>query len=309
MQRPSWTVLAGGGAAVALAAVIVVTRVDGDGSEAGCLPDLVGHLPPDVGVVSGTDLDRARDAGLEVDGTIEQVGKVEMDTALRLDPLTEQRVQFLDDGTDGTGFGVDDLQCGLGERGRTFVGRGSFDGDAVAGGTAGGDGRAEVADGGDLIAYDADGDPGSLLDPSSSSSASGSASADEAAGAQQVLTAAVQELDRHDVVTFDVLATGDGADATWVGMGLARGDGWDLLGVWSFTEAGQAAAERDDVVEAIAEGQVGEMIDGDPNAVVRQDGTVLWMRAPLTGEAADWTRPVAMFDPALTVVADFTDGN
>jgi hypothetical protein len=318
MQWPSWKVLAGSGAAVAaVAAVVVVTNGD-DGAGDGCLSSLVAHLPPDAGAVSGTDLDRGRDAGLALDGAVEDIGKVAFDTSLRLDPLTARRVQIMDDGTGEVGYGLDDLRCWLGEQGGGFAGRGSFDAGTVADSPAGQDHRARVSD--DLIAYDPDpeGDPAALLDASSASAA---ASSDEDGS---VLAAAVDVLDRHDIVTFDLISAGDVADGPWVGLGLAAADGgdgggeggggegegdWDLVGVWAFADPERAVAEAGDVTDAIAEGGVGGMVDGDPADLVHRDGRTLWMRAPLVADTAEWTQPITLFDPVLTVVADFADGN
>jgi hypothetical protein len=304
MQWPSWKVLAGSGAAVAAVAAVVVVTGGDDGPGDGCLSSLVAHLPPDAGVVSGTDLDRARDAGLALDGAVEEIGEAAHDTSLRLDPLTVRRVQVMDDGTDDVGYGLDDLRCWLGEQGAGFAGRGSFDAAAVADSPAGQDDQARVSD--DLIAYDPDpdGDPAALLDPPSSSSA------DEGS----VLAAAVDVLDRHDIVTFDLISAGDAADGPWVGLGLAAADAggegdWDLVGVWAFADPERAVAEEGDVADAIAEGDVGGMVDGDPADLVHLDGRTLWMRAPLVADTAEWSQPIVLFDPVLTVVADFADGN
>jgi hypothetical protein len=296
MQRPTWRVLAGGGAAVVAAAavVVVVTGDDGDdgGGDAGCLSGLIEHLPPEITTVSGTDFDRARAADLTVDGSVEEIGSIVIETNLRVDPLTGQRVQFMEDTTDSVGYGLGDLRCWAGEQGKAFVARGSFDPDAVAGAPAGaGDARASD----DLVAYDPVGDPQALIETVPTE--------------RPVFDTAIEVLDRHGVVTFDLVDTGVEVDSPWVGMGLAHGDGWELIGVWSFVDPDEAAAERTDVVAAIAEGDVGGMIDGDPGEVVQQDGPALWMRAPLVADTADWTRPVVLFDPVFTVVADFADGN
>ncbi|HEV7757573.1 MAG TPA: hypothetical protein VGO78_01235 [Acidimicrobiales bacterium] len=305
MQWPSWKVLAGSGAAVAAVAAVVVVTSGDDGPADGCLSSLVAHLPPEAGTVSGTDIGRARDAGLALDGTVEEIGKAAFDTSLRLDPLTARRVQIMDDGTDDVGYGLDDLRCWLGEQGAGFAGRGSFDGDAVADSPAGQDDQARVSD--DLIAYDPDpeGDLAARLDPSSSSSPSDEGS---------VLAAAVDVLDRHGIVTFDLISAGDVTDGPWVGLGLAAADDggegdWDLVGVWAFADPERAVAEEGNVADAIAEGDVGDMLDGDPVDLVHHDGRTLWMRAPLVADPADWTQPIALFDPVLTVVADFADGN
>jgi hypothetical protein len=306
MQWPSWKVLAGSGAAVAAVAAVVVVTSDGDGSGSGCLSSLVAHVPPGAGALSGTDVDRARDAGLELDGAVEDIGTAAFETSLRLDPLTERRVQIMDDGTGDVGYGLDDLRCWLGAQGAGFAGRGSFDADTVAGTPAGQDGQARVGD--DLVAYDPDGDPAALLDAPEPDEGS-------------VLAAAVDVLDRHDIVTFDLISAGDADDGPWVGLGLAAASGgggggdddedgvWDLVGVWAFADPELAASEAGDVTDALAEGEVGGMVDGDPADLVHRDGPTLWMRAPLVADTADWTRPIVLFDPVLTVVADFADGN
>lgn len=294
MQRPSWRVLAGGGAAVAVViALIVVTRGDGQGDlGGGCLTGLVAHLPRDASVMSGTDLDRARAAGLELDGTTEELGQATEEVGLRLDPLTLQRVLAFATDEDETGFTIGQMRCWLGQQDPSFVAQGSFDGEAVAGSEIGDDGEAQVRDG--LLAYDPGGDPEALLDPQG----------DGAAG-QEVLTAALAQLERQDVISFDLLSLGDDdAEGAWVGMGLAHGDDWELLGVWSFADGDRAGAQRDAVVDAIGQGAIDDMVDGDPDDLVQQDGATLWLRAPLTGDVADWTRPIAVFDPAITIGTD-----
>jgi hypothetical protein len=264
--------------------------------------------------VSGSDLDRARAAGLPVDGGIGRLADAVVDTDLRVDPLTQQRLDLLEKGTATSGFALDDMDCWLGAHDRRFVGRGSFDGDAVEASAAGEDGAVIVRD--DLIAYDPGGHPEALLAAPSagggdrSGDARGGEDGDDAGAIPPELTAALESLDRHEAVTFDVIATGDEQDAAWVGIGLARGDDrWELMGVWSFADADLASDEHDDVVAAIDEGTVGDMVIGDPDALVHKEGTTLWMRAPLRDEASGWTEPIAIFDPVLTVVADFTDGN
>jgi hypothetical protein len=102
-----------------------------------------------------------------------------------------------------------------------------------------------------------------------------------------------------------------------VALGLAAGEGggaegegdWDLVGVWAFADPERAASEAGDVVAAIAEGEVGDMVDGDPADLLHRDGPTLWMRAPLVVDTVEWTQPIALFDPVVTVVADFADGN
>jgi hypothetical protein len=299
MQRPGWKVLAGGAAAVAVVvALVVVTRGDGDGDlGGGCLPGLVAHLPRDTSVISGTDVDRARAAGVEVDGSADELSQATAEVGLRLDPVTSQQVLTFDAEEGETGFTLDQMRCWLGPQDPSFVAQGSFDGEAVAGSEIGDDGEARVRD--DLLAYDPGGDPEALLDPQ-----------DDGAAAQEQLTAALAQLERQDVVSFDILSVGDDdadAEAAWVGMGLAHGDDWELLGVWSFADGDRAEAQRDAVVDAIGDGAIDDMVDGDPDDLVQQDGATLWLRAPLTGDVADWTRPIVVFDPAITIGTDLGD--
>jgi hypothetical protein len=295
-------VLAGVGAAVvALVAVVVVTRGDGGGPGDRCLSDLAARLPADGGAVSGSDLARARDAGLVLDGSVEDLGRATFEVGLRLDPLSERRVQMFDDSTEAMGYEADDVRCWVGGPGPVFVGRGSFDARAVAASTIGENGDLRTA--ADLIAHDPDGDPAALLD------GEGDDGGDRGSAAPAHLGAAVATLDRNDVVSFELIATDDDTDDTpWAGFGLAPGDDWDLLGVWSFATDDEATALREDLIAVIAEGEVGEMIEGEPADLVHQDGSTLWLRAPLTGEAADWRDPLARFDPAVTVGASFGDG-
>jgi hypothetical protein len=270
-----------------VAAVLVVGAVvvsSGDDDVAGdCLSEVAGRLPADTTVVNGTDFERARAADLDVDGSSDQLFDVVVDTSLHLDPLTV-RVNQVGDDTAGTGYGIEEMRCWAGDW-DTFVGRGSFDDEAVAESDAGAEGQVEVRSG--LLAHEPDGDPGSLLRASPVDA--------------RARTALVDRVDRLGAVTFSGLVAGEvEGDEVWIGLGLARGDGWELVVVWGFAEPDQAAAGRDRALDALEEGVVPEMIDGDPADLLQQEGPSLALRAPLDGDAAAWVRPLQVFDPMLT---------
>ena len=42
------------------------------------------------------------------------------------------------------------------------------------------------------------------------------------------------------------------------------------------------------------------MISGDVDDLLRQDGSSLWLRAPLEGEIASWSAPLHMLDPMFS---------
>jgi hypothetical protein len=278
----------------AVAAVTVVATRAGDGDAAGCLSGLATHLPADIDLLSGTDLDRTQAAGLAVDGRIERVLDVVRETNLQLDPLTEERLHTLDESTDSAGFGIDEMRCWVGDAtGGRFVGRGSFDGDAVAAGDAGTAGEAATR--GDLVAYDRDGDPEPLLGASPAG--------------RPPLVALIEGLDQHGAVTFTGVSSGDQADDHWTALGLAGGDGdgWELILVWGFADADRAAAGRAGAIDAIERGDVAGMIEGDAADLLHQDGPTLWLRAPIVGDTGSWAAPMEVFDPVFTAFADVAD--
>jgi len=285
--------LVGAGVVVVLVAAVVVTRGGGGRGGGGCLSALADHVPDDAELVAGSDLDRARDAGLPIDGSFEELTDVVVATGIQLDLLTTQRLQVLDESEDGTGFGVDDVDCWVGDVLSNFVADGSFDSDAVM--AAGEPAEGHVVVGGDLLAYDRDGDPAPLM---------------EAPGGDPRMEAMVDAFDSQDAVTFSGTATGDGTDNPWVGLGLAQGrDGWELLAVWGFAEEGVARAALGKALDATERGEMPSMIDGDVEDQLRQDGSTLVLRAPLAVEASEWHRPFVMFDPLLSAFLTGDDGD
>lgn len=274
--------LVGAGVVVVLVAAVVVTRGGGGSGGGGCMSALADHVPADAELVAGSDLDRARDAGLPIDGSIEELTDAVAATDVQLDLLTTQRLQMFDDSEDGTGFGVADVDCWVGDVLSSFVADGSFDSDAVM--SAGEPAEGNVVVGGDLLAYDRDGDPASLM---------------EASGGDPRLDAMVGSFDGNGAITFSGTNTGDDTDDPWVGLGLAHGDDWELLAVWGFAEEGVARAAMGKVLDAIEQGDVPSMIDGDVEEQLEQDGSTIVLRAPLAVETPEWHRPLVMLDPML----------
>jgi hypothetical protein len=298
MRRAAGKVLVAVGAVLvvtivgAAAAVIVVTS-DGGSSGGGCFPTLAEHLPEEPIVVRGSDNDRAQAAGIALDGPVEDLSSEVLDTGFQPDPLTNQTVfQFLDD-AGKVGYRMTDLDCWLGDVTPDFAARGDVDADTLASGLAGQDDRA-VLDG-DLLAYSPDGDADELIDPTEASSA---------------LVALLDEVDERGALTFSGLLTGDDQDDPWVALGLAdgEGDGFDLVAVWAFADAEEIDDDvRTAVVEAIGDGSVAELIDGDADDLLEINGSTLSLRAPLAGQTQSWVEPMRQLDPVFTAVGPDAD--
>jgi len=280
-RRVVW-VGAGAAVVVVAAAAFVVTQGGGgggDGGGDGCLSGLAGNVPVDAGVLSGSDLDRARDAGLDIDGSAEDAGKAVFDTGVQLDPLSQRRIQVFDSSTESTGYAVGDVECWVGEGAQEFVAHGSFDAEAITTSDAGG-GVTVVR--GDVLALDTDDPPTALFD----------APSDGTPRAELV-----EAFDRHGAVTFAGIGVDDGDDAPWAGIGLAKGDVWELLVVWAFPSDDAAEASVGRVLNAVHEGQVPAMVSGDVDDELRRDGAALWLRVPLKDDISRWNTPLQMFDP------------
>jgi hypothetical protein len=297
-------VVAGLAVAVVLAGTAVAVSVGrDDDSGGGCLSSLADHLPAEADLVLGSDQDRARDAGIEVEGSLEDLSATARDTGFQFDPFTQTRIVVVETEIDA-GFDPEDVRCWAGSPGGgRFVARGRFDPDRLAGANAG-DGAAVE---GDLLAVLLDGDPTTLL------------------GDAQVPAARaelIRSLDRRGAVTFGGASMSGGPgiaggdypaedEAAWVGFGLADGGGddWDLVLVWSFSTTDQAAAAREAVVEAVGSGQVPDLIDGDIDRLVEQDGSSLWLRARYMDEPSTWPRLLRDLDPAVTPFDGDGDGD
>ena len=281
-RRVAWVGVGAAVAVVVAAAAVVANRGDDDGDGGGCLSGLAGNVPVDSGVISGSDLDRARAAGLDVDGSLEDAGQAVLDTGVQLDPLTQRRFQFLEESTEGTGYAVADVRCWVGEGSQEFVAEGSFEREAVTTSAAGG-GATVVR--GDVLALDTDDPPAALFDAPSE----GTPRAE-----------LVEAFDRHGAVTFAGISVDDTDVAPWVGLGLAHGDVWELLAVWAYPSDEAANADLGRVLNAVHDGEVPSMISGDVDDLLRQDGSSLWLRAPLEGEIASWSAPLHMLDPMFS---------
>lgn len=272
---------------VAAAAAVVVTRDDSGGSGGGdCFPTLAEHLADDAGVIRGSDNGRAQAAGIALDGPVEDLSSEILDTGFQPDPLTNQTVfQFLDD-PGKVGYRMTDVDCWVGGITQAFAARGDFDADALDAGLAG-EGDRAVLDG-DLLAYGPDDDAQDLIDSSEPGAA---------------LPALLEGLDERGALTFGGMQFSDSADGPWTALGLAdgEGDGFDLVAVWAFADADEIDdSVRADVVAAIGDGSVGEMIEGDPDELVEVDGATLWLRAPLVGRTQSWAEPMTLLDPVFT---------
>jgi hypothetical protein len=258
---------------------------------------LVDHLPADAQIVNGSDHQRAQAAGIDLGAPIEDLSDQLLDTGFQPDPLYFQTVfQFAQD-PEAVGYEPADVDCWLGDFRQAFTARGDFDADAVTGAEANegrDDGELVVADG--LLAVDPDGEADKSIE-----------------GAPPESTALVnllEGLDRRGALTFLGLQAGDDADDPWVGIGLADGDGgdFDLVLVWAYGDADDIGdSDRADIVAAVGDGSVDEMIDGEPDDLVQEDGATFWMRAPLTVETNRWVQPQRVFDPVFTAVGDAFD--
>lgn len=282
-------VMVGVGVAVVVAAV-VVTR--GGGGDGGCLSGLADHVPEDLDLVAGSDLGRARDAGLDFGSTEEAVDATRA-TDVLLDSMSQQRLQSLGEASTSTGYEIDDVDCWVGyPAGGAFVAEGSFDRDAV---TSSELGRENAAVGNDLLTYDPDGDPGRMA-------------AEEGA---HPLVALVASFDERDAISFVGQAVGPEDEPVAIGLGLAdgAGDAWDLLVVWRFADDDAAENGVGRALDAVNEGDVAAMIEGDPEERLHRDGSTVWLRAPLADEANRWIRPMTVFDPVFSAFYDTSDDN
>jgi hypothetical protein len=186
-----------------------------------------------------------------------------------------------DDPAAALGYEPADVRCWAGA-GRAFAARGSFDADRVTASDVGSQSELEVHD--DLLVHPDD--PGNT-DP---------AAADSPARAQ-----IVESLVEHEALAFSAMSGNDAGDA-WSAVGLARGDGWELLAVWTFADETLADEGEDRVREALADGSsVPDMVSGDPLERLERDGTTLSMRAPLTAETTTWYALQAQLDPIFLV--------
>lgn len=281
----------GGGAAL-VAVIGIAALAFGDGGR-GCMTGLVDHLPADAEVVQGSDLGRAREAGYDDGGGLEQLADSTLATGVIPDPLTNQNLTMYTPPSENTGYEPGDVDCWLGPLEPSFVARGSFDADRVAQSESGEQGTIEL-DGG-LLAYGSEGAPGDLL-----------VTRDQPDSMRRL----VEAFDRQDAVSFSATSAGDDSSEGWTGVGLARGDGWEMLAVWSLPDGEAADAAETDIRAALADdSHLGELIDGDPADLLERDGATLWLRGPLSGEPRTWLDPFRYLDPALMVFSDLDLGD
>jgi hypothetical protein len=278
----------GGGLVVAVvAAVAVVVAGRGEGTPSGCLSELARHVPPDRGVIQGSDLERARVAGMDDSGGVAGALDWLIETGVAPDPLTTNAQRALvDDSSEMLGYEPADVRCWTGSF-TSFAAQGSFDA-----------GRIEATDLGSSGELWVDGDV--LVHQETAT--------DRSAGERGLSSAAaslLRALDDHGVVAFSGLSADDAGDQ-WTGVGLARSGGWELLIVWVFTDGAEAEAGESDVREALAgASSVGELVEGDPLERIQRDGATLWLRAPLVAETtSDWYRLQSVLDPIFLIPGD-----
>jgi hypothetical protein len=195
---------------------------------------LVDHMPAETVAVQGSDLVRARQAGYDDSGELEDLGESVTATAVSPDPLSHERLRQFREESDLAGYEPGDVECWLGPLDQGFVARGSFDADRV--GRSGGaeDGSLEL--GGGLLAHSEDGEPDQLL-----------ASREQPATVRGL----VEAFDRHGAISFSGSTDGDDPTQPWVGIALARADDWELLVVLSLPDGAAAVAAEADVREVL----------------------------------------------------------
>lgn len=277
--RPRWRAWLYAGAAAVLVLAVggawIVARDEGGGAGgaggAACLAGLVGHLPADVAVVHGADLTRAREAGYD-DGDTDAMVEGSIELGAGPDPVT-LRVFQESAGRDELPYAPGDVDCWVAEH-LAMAARGSFDPDAV--------------ESSDLVEMRVDGDVlTSGLDP-------------EGGDPSPTLAAAVDVLEREDAVLFAVGMSDDDPAGLWSGLGLAAGDRWDLVAVWSFPDAAAAGDGEVAVRDALASGSgIPDLVAGDAAGALERDGAILTLRAPLAADTSDWRLPFVRFDAAL----------
>jgi hypothetical protein len=275
--------------------VTVMGGDDGDDtSSSGCLSGLGGQVPQEECVVQGTDLERARAAGMDDSGGVNGALDWSIETGVGFDPLTSRLISSEPgDPSTATGYETADVDCWVGGI-QSFAARGSFDAGRVAssefGSSGEGEGEGELEVDGDVLVR------------------RGTAS-DRSTGRTGLSTPAatlVAALDDQDVIGFTGLSSDDNGEQ-WTGVGLARGDDWDLVIAWAFADETQAEAREGDVRDALTDerSSVEELVGDDPVDSLERDGPTLWLRAPLVAEATSaWYRLQAALDPIFAISRD-----
>lgn len=263
---------------VVVGGVVVLTGDDSDGAS-GCVPELVGHLSADTDVLYASDLAAARDADYD-DTDLDALRESSIETGIMADPITRRVLAETFDIEDAP-YHPADVRCWV-EGNGAYVARGSFDDEQRID-----DSDVELTVDGDLVTN-------SPSDPDLRTPGEPPAGLELVAGA----------LADHGTLTYTatLLKDPDGPVTRWSGMGLAHGDDWDLVLAWAFPDDGGEAGEAA-VRDALASPRstLDRLVDGDPTEALRRDGSVVTLRAPLTGEPTEWTEALWMFDPELSL--------
>jgi hypothetical protein len=282
--------LVGGGLGLVMLVGVAALAFGEGGRGSGCVTGLVDHMPTDAGVVQGSDLARAREAGYDDGGDVANMADSVLATGVMPDPVTHQSLQLFVEPSEYAGYEPADVDCWLGPIEPSFVARGSFDADRIRRSDRGGDGSVVLDDG--LLAYESDGEPGHVL-----------GTRDQPATLRDIVDA----FDQHGAVSFSATSADD-PSGPWSGVALARGDDWEMLVMWTFPDTDAAGAAESDVRGVLGDDSVlGELIEGDPADLLERDGTTLWLRAPLAAEPRRWLDPLRHLDPAVLVLSDLGD--
>lgn len=276
------------GAAVAIVALsvgaIVLIGGSGGGGD-GCLVDL-GERLPDGAYLEGADLDRARQAGYDDDGDLQQLFDAQMRTGALPDPVTRQALtQFRPIDAEATGFVPGDVSCWVGTVDDALL-EGDFDPAAIETSEWGGDGNLAAAGG--VVAVAPGGEAEQLFED-------GDGDGDPSAAHD-----AVAALDDADVYSFSGFAIDSGDDEPrWAGLSILDGeDGREIVAVWVYVDDDAAEADFDALRGRVDEGDLDEVMRVDADEFERQ-GNVTVLQGRLQGDANRWTAPIQLFDPAF----------
>lgn len=292
-RGPRWLVIGVIAALVVAAGAVGVAVAGGDEAAGGCLPSLGSPTHGD-GLLTGSDLERARSMADEPPGRWwEDTPEFFAATGAGVDPVSLRAASdlFGEDPSAYLGYNWTDVDCWIEVSTRVLI-RGSFDEDRIvaAEGLALAD---EIRLDGDVLTYIQDHDE------------------DVATGEEEVppqVTELLEVVYRNDIVSFWALAgtrEGSDPDAVWTTLGTAQGEGLDLLMVWTFPSEDEAVAGEPELRRVLGgESAVGDLMEGDPAGQLERAGSSLVLRAPLTGDAAWRSQLMVGQDPAFELFSD-----
>lgn len=247
----------------------------------GCYVALGERLEGDA-ILQGGDLVRARQAGYDDDGDLESLSDAQRRTGTSPDPLTWEALQRYEVAADRNGFAPADVSCWVGTSQAALL-QGTFDDAAVAGSERGGAGDLVSAD--DTLAFDRGGNAEAVL----------AARADDREPDPAAL-AALAVLDEEAAYSFFLTGLDD---ARWVGLGIADAErGRDMVVVWAYADPDAAEADLDAVADRLDDGDLDRVVRIGPDDLEQLDEVIV-ARGRLVVEAARWTTPLQLFDPAL----------